>query len=313
MTPTLLFIVGLGAIFASITLALSVIGVATSEKRAVGRSVAAINAINTAPEPLRKELEKPFSERVLDPLARRLLGLGQRLTPDDAAQRIRKSLDMAGNPPGWDIDRVIGFKMVGFFGLLSAGFLGSWALGFSTPARLVLCVGLALLGYFAPNLWLRQRAAGREDQIRREVADALDLLTISVEAGLAFDAALSRVAKNSEGPLAEEFARVLQEMQIGMGRGEALRALGDRTKLPELRGFVTAMIQADAFGIPIGQVLRVQSKEMRVKRRQLAEEKAAKLPVKILFPVMFFILPVLFIVVMGPAAINAFAAFSGNS
>jgi tight adherence protein C len=311
MTPTLLFVLGLAAIFGSITLALSVIGVATAEKRAVGRSLAAIQAINSAPEPMRKELEKPFAERVLDPLANRLLGLGKRLTPDGSAQRIRKSLDMAGNPAGWTVERVIGLKMVGLIALPIGGFLWASALGVSRPTVLVIAAGMALLGYFAPNIWLHQKGTLRESKMRNEIADSLDLLTISVEAGLGFDSALSRVAKNSEGPLAEEFARILQEMQLGMGRSEAMRAAGERTKLEELRSFITAMVQADAFGIPIGQVLRVQSKEMRVKRRQLAEEKAQKVPVKILFPVMFFILPVLFIVVMGPAAITAFDAFSG--
>ncbi len=312
MAPTVLFILGLVAIFGSITLVLSVVGVATTEKRAVGRSLAAINAINSAPDPLRRELEKPFSERVLDPVAHRLLGLGKRLTPDDTAHRMRKSLDMAGNPAGWTVERIIGLKMAGFIGLLVAGITACMVLGTSTPVTLVICVGLAMLGYNAPNIWLHQLGATREQRIRKDIADALDLLTISVEAGLGFDAALSRVARNSEGPLAAEFARILQEMQLGKGRSEAMRAAGERTNVEELRSFITAMVQADAFGIPIGQVLRVQSKEMRVKRRQLAEELAQKVPVKILFPLMLFILPTLFIVVMGPAVISAMEAFSGT-
>jgi tight adherence protein C len=127
-----------------------------------------------------------------------------------------------------------------------------------------------------------------------------------VEAGLAFDAALSQVARNTEGPLAEEFFRVLQEMQIGMGRTDAMRALGERTDVEELRSFVTAMVQADAFGIPIANVLRVQAKEMRIKRSQRAEEAAQKVPVKILFPLIFCILPSLFIIVLGPAAITIY-------
>lgn len=311
MDPTLLLFIGLVAVFASITLCLSVIGVATAEKRAVGRSLAAINAINSAPESLRQELDKPFAERVLDPLAKRLHGLGRRLTPDDTAQRMRKSLDVAGNPPGWTVERIVGLKMAGFISFLTAGFVACTGMGLSRPVTVVACVGLALLGYSAPNLWLYQLGTQREDRIRKEIADALDLLTISVEAGLGFDAALSRVARNTEGPLAAEFARILQEMQIGKGRSEAMRAAGERTNVTELRGFITAMVQADAFGIPIGQVLRVQSKEMRVKRRQLAEEMAQKIPVKILFPLMLFILPTLFIVVMGPAAISAMSAFSG--
>lgn len=310
MAPTLLFAFGLVAIFVSITLVLSVIGVATAEKRAVGRSLAAINAINAAPEPLRRELDQPFADRVLAPLSRRMLGLGRRLTPHDSAQRLRATLDRAGNPPGWDVDRVVGLKMVGFIGLLVLSIVLALIWSLSTPIMLIFGVGCALVGYYAPNLWLYNAGAKREQQMRKEIADALDLLTISVEAGLAFDAALSRVAKNSEGPLADEFARVLQEMQLGIGRSAALRAMGERSKLPEIRGFANAMVQADAFGIPIGQVLRIQSKEMRVKRRQLAEEKAQKVPVKILFPLIFFILPTLFIIVIGPAVPNMIKAFS---
>ena len=140
--------------------------------------------------------------------------------------------------------------------------------------------------------------------MQRALPDALDLLTISVEAGLGFDAALSQVARNTDGPLADEFARVLQEMQIGLGRSDALRALGERTHLPDLRSFTSAMVQADAFGIPVGQVLRVQSDEIRLKRRQRAEEQAQKVPVKIMIPLMLFILPCLFIAVLGPAVIS---------
>ncbi len=170
-------------------------------------------------------------------------------------------------------------------------------------------VGLSLAGYYAIDLWLYQKAHERADSMRRDIADSIDLLTISVEAGLGFDQALAHVAKNTTGALADEFGRVLQEMQIGMGRSEALRALGQRSKLPELRSFTTAMIQADSFGIPVGKVLRVQSSELRLKRRQLAEEKAQKVPVKILFPLIFFILPTLFIIVMGPGAITMMQSF----
>jgi len=158
---------------------------------------------------------------------------------------------------------------------------------------------------------LYQAAYNRSDRIRRELPDALDLLSISVEAGLGFDAALSQVARNTQGPLADEFFRVLQEMQIGTGRSDAMRALGERTNVTELRGFVTAMVQADAFGIPIANVLRVQAREMRIKRSQRAEELAQKVPVKILFPLIFCILPALFIVILGPAAITIIDAFSG--
>ena len=158
-----------------------------------------------------------------------------------------------------------------------------------------------------------QLGYNRTERLRRELPDALDLMTISVEAGLSFDAALAQVARNTTGPMAEEFFRVLQEMQIGWGRAEAMRALSDRTDLPELRAFVLAMIQADAFGIPVANVLRIQADEMRVKRSQRAEEAAQKVPVKILFPLIFCIMPALFVVIMGPAAIQIFTSLAGRT
>jgi tight adherence protein C len=159
-------------------------------------------------------------------------------------------------------------------------------------------------------MYLYQKAHDRSYQLGRDLPDAIDLLTISVESGLGFDAAMQQVAKNTDGPLADEFSRMLREMQIGQGRSAALRALSERTNVPEIRSFVSAMVQADAFGIPIAQVLRVQSSEIRVKRRQHAEEKAQQVPVKITIPLIFCILPCLFIAVMGPAAIGIMERFS---
>ncbi len=159
-------------------------------------------------------------------------------------------------------------------------------------------------------MYLYQKAHDRSHQMGRDLPDAIDLLTISVESGLGFDAAIQQVAHNTEGPLADEFSRMLREMQIGAGRSAALRALAERTDVAEIRSFVSAMVQADAFGIPIAQVLRVQSSEIRVKRRQEAERKAQQVPVKITIPLIFCILPCLFIAVMGPAAIGMMERFS---
>ncbi len=312
MSPTVVLLAGLGAIFLSLTLTLSLIGVATAEKRAVGRSLSVIKAINAAPEAMRQELDRPFAERVLTPLLTKSVAIGRRFTPVDTLTRIRHRLDLAGNPKGWDVDRVVGLKVVGFLVALTLGVSISMLLQLSLIVMLIVCVGLAMAGFTAPNMWIYQKGYDREEHMRKELPDAIDLLTISVEAGLGFDAALARVARNTEGPLGAEFARVLQEMQIGLGRLAAIRALGERSQIPELRSFVTAMVQADAFGIPIGQVLRVQSSEIRTKRRQRAEEKAQKVPVKILFPLIFCILPTLFVAVLGPAAINIVANFAGR-
>ena len=308
MAPEIVLVIGLAAIFLAIVLLLTTIGAITSERQAVNRSLAAVRAMDSAPDKMRAELDRPFGERVVSPSMGHLTNLGHRFTAGDQADRMKHRLELAGNPPGWDVDRVIAFKVLGMFaGLVLGVFIGFFLLGGLLPA-IAATVGFALLGFYLPNIILYQSAFNRSEQIRKDLPDALDLLTISVEAGLAFDAAVSQVARNTDGPLADEFFRVLQEMQIGMGRTEAMRALGERTDVDELQGFVTSMVQADAFGIPIANVLRVQAKEMRVKRSQRAEEQAQKVPVKILFPLIFCILPCLFIVVLGPAAINIYDA-----
>lgn len=309
---SLILAIGLLAVFIAVFVSLSAIGVFDNEARGVSKSLAVVEAFAAAPKAMQDELEPSFKDRVLNPALDRLVNLGRKFTPADHTDRIRQKLERAGNPPGWSVDRVTSLKVVGTFATLAVALLIVLVIGTNLGLSLVLLLAGAVAGYFAPNMYLYQKGADRAEAMRKTFPDALDLLTISVEAGLGFDAALSHVAKNVDGPLADEFSRVLQEMQIGLGRAGALRALGERTTLEEMRGFVSAMVQADAFGIPIGQVLRVQSAEIRVKRRQRAEEQAQKLPVKILFPLIFFILPCLFIVVLGPAAISIVDTFSGG-
>lgn len=312
MTATMLLVVGLVGIFAAIMLSLTAVGVFDNEARGVGRSLSVLEAYSAAPPELRRELEPSFNDRVLAPLLDRTLSLGRKLTPSDHGERIRNRLEVAGNPPGWTVDRVTSMKFIGFAVALVVSLVLSMLLSLGFGPMLAFCVLAALAGYMAPNMYLYQKGYERTQKIQKAMPDALDLLTISVESGLGFDSALSQVARNTDGPLAEEFARVLQEMQIGLGRGAALRALGERTHVPELKGFVSAMVQADALGIPVAQVLRVQAREIRTKRRQRAEEQAQKVAVKILIPLIFCILPCLFIAVLGPAAIGIFEAFSGT-
>jgi tight adherence protein C len=306
----MLFVLGL----LLVAMALAMLAMATrseSEQGGVIRSLAVLEAMTNAPKELAQDLDQPFSERVLNPLLERLNGIGRRLSGADSAQRIRHKLDLAGNPPGWTVDRVVSWKVLGaIIGLVGGGLAGA-LFASSITTRIVFVALGVVLGFFGPSLYLYQKAYDRSARLLKELPDAIDLLTISVESGLGFDAAVQQVARNTEGPLADEFARVLREMQIGQGRGEALRALADRTNLPDLRSFVSAMVQADSFGIPIAQVLRVQSAEMRVKRRQRAEEKAQQVPVKITVPLIFFILPCLFIAVMGPAILSILDNLSG--
>jgi tight adherence protein C len=300
----------LGALLLVVAIVLLSVGLADErDSRGVARSLALVRATSSTPELLTDEAEPPFRERVLEPLRGRALHVGRRLSGSGAAERIRHRLDLAGNPAGWSVDRVLAGTVLGATaGVVVAGAV-ALLLDPALPVALLVVVGGAVLGFFSPGLYLYQRAYDRSERIRRELPNALDLLTISVEAGLGFDAAVQQVARNTEGPLADELARVLREMQLGQGRAQALRALAERTTVAELRGFVGAMVQADVLGIPIAQVLRVQSAEIRVKRRQHAEERAQQVPVKMTVPLIFCILPCLFVVVLGPAVLNIMDTF----
>ena len=228
--------VGLAAVFVGLLSVMVVLLVSGSQHREVVRSLEAMDSFRAAPRPVREqELELPFSQRVVGPLSQRFVGAGRRLTPEERLERIRRRLDLAGNPPGWDVDRILGLKALSLLVGVVAGVAGSALLGVNPGLGVVIVVLLAVLGWFGPDMWLYQVGYDRKEQMQRELADAIDLLTISVEAGLAFDAALAQVARNTEGPLAGELFRVLQEMQIGTGRLDALRALGERTEIEELR------------------------------------------------------------------------------
>ncbi|QDW30532.1 type II secretion system F family protein [Arthrobacter sp. KBS0702] len=235
--------------------------------------------------------------------------LGHRLTPAAYVRKLDRLLSLAGRPASLPLGRVLAAKpLLGLVGAL----LGLWLA--STPAPVLKLVGLfvMLLGYFIPDLLLYSKGQERQKIMQLELANTLDQMLISVEAGLGFEGAMARAGENGKGPLAEELVRTLQDMQVGRSRRESYQALAERTNIPELRSFVQAVVQADTYGIAISRVLRIQAKVMRVKRRQRAEEKAMKLPVTILFPLLFFIFPVLFIAILGPAVINAIETFSGH-
>jgi tight adherence protein C len=296
---------GLACVFLALLLVLFAFGLGSSRPTGVSRSLAAVRAMQSAPKAqVIAELDTPFRTRVGAPLLRRLAAIGRRLDPTGQTNRMRRRLDLAGNPDGWDVDRLLAFKTVGLVVGFLVGVALALAVSWSAGPTLALVVGTTLLGWLVPDLILYQVAYDRTQRMRRELPDALDLLTISVESGLSFDGALAQVARNAEGPLAGEFFRVLQEMQIGVGRTAAIRAMGERTDLPDLRQFAGAMVQADAFGIPIANVLRVQAREMRIKRSQRAEEQAQKVPVKILFPLIFCIFPMLMVVILGPSVVT---------
>jgi len=230
-----------------------------------------------------------------------LAGIGRRLSASGTVARLQRRLDIAGNPERWNTDRLFAVKAMGLIGLAGLGLL----IGLHDATVAIPAIGLGgLAGFFLPDLLLYNAGIKRQQNIQQDLPDAMDMLTICVESGLGFDAAMARVARNSAGPVAGEFSRVLQEIQIGKSRSQALRSLADRTTVAELRAFTSALIQAGELGIPVADVLREQAGEMRLRRRQRAEEKAQQVPVKILFPLIGCLFPALFIIVIGPGAIS---------
>jgi tight adherence protein C len=241
-------------------------------------------------------------------------GLGARLvtglTPSGTVARLDRLASRAGRPADWPVPKLVAAKLVL---AATAGGLGLLVISArATPLNIALVVAVTLVAYFVPELLLYSRGQERQDAIGLELADTLDQMTIAVEAGLGFESAMSRAGKNGKGPLAEELVRTLQDIAVGQPRREAYLALADRTGVPDLRRFIGAVVQADAYGVSIADVLRTQAQEMRLKRRQRAEEKAMQIPVKVIFPLILCILPTLFIVLLGPAAMDMMKAFSGS-
>ena len=261
--------------------------------------------VGNVPANLREQqLSESFLKRALLPAVNRFGMLAKRLTPDETRKRLDHKLSLAGSPAGWDADKLASLKLIGGIAavVLSVMTVGASDLGF-LPSLGVIALFL-FLGFFGVDGVLAGRGQERQKKIRRAMPDTMDLLTISVEAGLGFDAALGQVRRHVPGPLSEEIGRMMHQMRIGVSRADAFRSLADRTDVDELKSFVLAMIQAETYGVSISKVLRAQAKEQRTKRRQLAEEKAMKIPVKILFPLIFCVLPALFVVIIGPGAIR---------
>jgi tight adherence protein C len=246
------------------------------------------------------ELQQPFSQRVLVPLARSIFMVLGKASPKQAAEKTRVNLQQAGNPGNITPVMFNGIRLglavllVVIFGLVT---LRSMAF---LSALMYTAFG-GVIGYLLPGIWLGQQIKKRKKNIVKALPDALDLLTISVEAGLAFDSALQRVAEKWDNELSREFRRVLTDVRLGRSRREALRDMAQRTGVEDVQTFTAAIIQAEQLGVSIGKILRVQADQMRIRRRQRAEEAAQKAPIKMLFPMVFLIFPSLFVVILGPA------------
>lgn len=252
------------------------------------------------------ELSQPITDRIIVPVIEKIGEITERFTPQNAIEQTEKKLELAGNPPGIDptifwASRFI--AAIGIGGLLLFVFsMGSmdWTWG-----RKLLMTGVfTLIGFFMPQLLLQSKINSRQDAIRRSMPDALDLLTICVQAGLSFDASMARVAEKWEDALADEFERSLREIQLGNVRRVALRNMADRIGISEMTSFVAAIIQSEQLGVSMSKVLRIQSDQMRTRRRQIAEEKAQQAPVKMLFPMALLIFPSLMIILLGPAGLQ---------
>jgi tight adherence protein C len=251
-----------------------------------------------------QEMSQSFSRRALIPVLSAAGRVARRVTPLDARDRLTRKLLLAGSPAGWDAERVMAFKIIGLVGGFVLGFVVASSTGLSGVVTVLVAGLFTFAGFIAPDTIVNGRVEDRQREILRTLSDTLDLLTISVEAGLSLNASISQVVQNVPGVLSQEFARMLQEIQLGVPRSDAFRHLAERTDVDELNAFALAMIQADVFGVSIAGVLRTQAEQLRIKRRQRAEAKAQQIPVKIVFPLILCVLRALFVVIVGPGAIR---------
>jgi tight adherence protein C len=259
------------------------------------------------------ELEQPFNERVIKPMLAGLTGFASKLTPSQSAEKLRNQLVLAGNPYNMQATEFTSLRLIcavifgGVFfiaGLLVFALEGVQIIG-------VPIVG-AVIGYLSPSFWLGRKIKGRKKEIQKILPDAIDLMTISVEAGLAFDGAMQRVADKWGNALSLEFQRAIAEMRVGKTKRDALREIVVRTGVPDLSTFVASVIQADQLGVSIAKVLRIQSEQLRIRRRQRAEEQAHKAPILMMIPMVFLIFPATYIVILGPSVPKIIQAFGGG-
>ncbi|MBI2861242.1 MAG: type II secretion system F family protein [Chloroflexi bacterium] len=257
------------------------------------------------------ELQRPLSERVIKPIMAGIARFVTTRTPLNYVENLRQRLLIAGNPGDLDVTDFLGLQGSAalIFGVL--GFLLLSQLTAVITATLV-GLGLAGFGFYLPNLWLVFKIGGRRKQIQKALPDALDLLTICVEAGLGFDAALYRVTEKWDNALTQEFSRIIAEIQVGKSRRDAMKAMVSRTDSPDVAAFIAAIIQADQLGVSIARILQIQSEQLRLRRRQRAEAEAHRAPIKMLFPMIFLIFPSLFVVILGPAVPLLMESFAGR-
>jgi tight adherence protein C len=296
---SLIIAVTVGAVF----LGAIAVGAILAERAQIRESLRKLESYQVAGARDQQMLQT-FGSRVLAPFSSGTMGLVRRFTPVGYIESTKHKIVLAGNPPGYEVDRLLIFKVLGAASGIIWVPLVVWGLGLT---GLMMWVGIAFFwggSFMFADLRLGRQIEARQKEIARKLADILDLLVISVEAGLGFEQAIDRTSSAVPGPLSEEFRRMLQETRVGASRADALRALDQRTEVPELRSFILAMLQADTFGVSIARILRAQADEMRIRRRLAAQELAQKAPIKMLFPLVLCIFPAMFVVVLGPAFIS---------
>ncbi|MEO7717850.1 MAG: type II secretion system F family protein [Capsulimonas sp.] len=255
------------------------------------------------------ELDASFAERVVRPALRQLAGVAMKLSPSGASDATRMLLIRAGNPGKIGVTEFMGIKLIAFVVMLAAGFFASKIVADDILMRLVVIIFGGIAGLTLPDSVMQQMIGARQYKIRKFLPDTIDLLIVSVEAGLGFDAAMAKVVEKVKGPISEEFGKALDEMRVGKTRARALKDMSIRVEIPEVTSFVAAIYQSEQLGVSIASVLRVQSESIRIARTQRIREAAAKLPVKMLFPLIFCIFPAIFTVLIGPGLIAIMNAF----
>jgi tight adherence protein C len=298
VTPLMISIV-LATSIAALTF---IVGSVTSERAEVRESLRRLEGYQIQ-DVRDQEMLAPIGERVFTPLLEGLTGVARRFTPAGFGEGVAEKLVFAGSPANLNVDKVLVMKLLGIVSVLVWAPL-VLALHFKGILALVAIALLWGASFLYPDVLINRKIADRQKEISRKLPDILDLLVISVEAGLGFEQALDRTCTAVPGALSDEFRRMLHEIRIGSSRADALRAMADRSSVPELRQFILAMLQADTFGVSISRLLRAQADDMRIRRRLKAQEQAQKAPVKMLFPLVFCIFPSIFVVIIGPAFIQ---------
>jgi tight adherence protein C len=299
-----MLLIAVAGMFAAILVAVVVFLSAGEDRREVRLALRGLADYDLPANVREQEMLKSIQERVLVPFMTKLSAILGRFTPAGYVQTVREKLVKAGNPAGLDSDRFLTLKLLGAVSIVFWPFFAFKIAELSGFYGMIVTGLLWGMSFFGPDVFVQRKRDQRQYLIATRLPDVLDLLVISVEAGLGFEQAIDRTVEAVPGPLADEFRRMLQETRMGATRAEALRAMDERCEVPELRSFILAMLQADTFGVSIGRMLRAQADDMRIRRRQRAQEAAQKAPVKMLFPLIFCIFPSLFVVILGPAILQ---------